>query len=134
MPEKLGKVGEGNPADKKGKIPTGDALPVAIKLSVEATATEGVVIFLGVQERDVQGAWMAGGVDPQFVWQSETVPYGEKVEVDAPLARDLSYFVVLNQDANPLPGPGDLVAGPVALGAGDASLVFVADRTFSVGH
>ncbi len=133
MPDKLGKVGEGTAADKAGRAPLGEPMPVTIKFTAPATAKAGALAFLGVAAADVRGSWMAGGVEPQFFWESASVPYGAEITLDGPLARELTYFVVINQDDNLLPGPEDLVAGPLLVAEGAKGATFEADRHFSFG-
>ena len=106
------------------------SIAVTVKLTVPATAKAGVVSFLGVADEDVAGQWMRGGAEPLFFWISAELAYGATVTVEAPLARGIQYFVVVNQDKDPLPGAADLVAGPVLVSPDGTTAEFDADRTF----
>lgn len=113
--------------------PRGAPRALVLTLEASATAAVGTVAMMGVRAEQLDGGWVRGRTRPEFFWVSEEVALGPEITLAAPLVKGLSYIAVINQNSDPLPGPGDLVGGPVELGllapGGDALRVLI-DRPF----
>jgi hypothetical protein len=120
-------------AEDEDEGPVGDPRPLILKLGVEATAARGTVAMMGVKPEQLDGGWVRGRTRPEFFWISDEVDLLPEMELVAPLLKGLSYIAVVNQNTDPLPGPGDLVGGPVALGLlspASSPLTVLIDRGF----
>jgi hypothetical protein len=119
--------GLGPPVDAAPMLAPGDEIAVTLDVQLEGKA-RGTVSFLGVKKEQVDGSWMRGGQRPLFFWVSGEVDLHSPVALVAPLPEGLTYFAVVNQDADPLPGEGDLTSGPVTYVSGGALNVVVDAR------
>ncbi len=116
-----------------GEQVLGEPRPVELALTAAPSAARGTVAFLGGHPDELEGAWVKGRTQPAFYWVSEELDLGPTLLLEAPVAPGLTYLVVINQGSDPLPGPGDLVGGPVAVAAEAPSslpLRATVDRTF----
>ena len=98
-------------------IPPGAEVAVTLDLQVKSR-NRGTVAFLGVKKGKVEGAWIQGGQRPDFFWTSPEIDLVGAPILNAPLPEGLTFFAVVNQDGDPLPGTGDLTSGPVAYEGG----------------
>lgn len=112
--------GPGGPGGPEGGPPEGGAqmvapgteIPVTLDLTVKSRK-KGTVSFLGVKKSKVEGTWIQGGQRPDFFWTSPEIDLsGSTARLNAPLPEGLTYFAVVNQTSDPLPGDGDLTSGP----------------------
>ncbi len=126
--------GAGDAQDEpEGERPHGEERPVRVVLQLPASVERGTIALMGVRADELDGGWVRGRTRPGFFWVSEAVDFNAPIAVTAPLLTGLSYLAIVNQGRDSLPGPGDLVGGPVVLAEGAPAsepLEIAIDRPF----
>ncbi len=104
---------------------------VTITLDVATPPTEGSLALLGARPEQRVGDWIEHDAEPAFWWPNRRAPIQAPLELSAPLAPGLLYFVVLSVDEDELAGPGDFVGGPVLYEVEGQPLTISVDRRFA---
>lgn len=90
------------------------------------------VVFIGFESKDIDGDWAREGIRPMHHTVMDPAKVTATMTLDVSLHGDLTYFAIVDLDADQVPTPGDLTSGPVVVSkdVGEAPASFVVERVW----
>lgn len=107
---------------------------LTLEVSNPPSGKSSSVVLIGFESKDIKGDWAVGGIRPMHHTVTDPLPITASMKLDVSLHGDLTYFALVDLDANEVPSAGDLTSGPVVLSkdVAEAPAVFVVERLWGI--